>query len=86
MRRKGEKRDGQQPTPFMVARWRDGEEKGAGGPGSAPRGGWERGRERGPRAWQGQLGQPTSAPGRRVAPLPRDRGGRRGARDAGASG
>jgi hypothetical protein len=65
-----------------------GEEKGLGVWGLAPRGG-ENGAERGgPRRGGKQLGWPASAPSwrARVAPLPCDRRGRRGASDAGVSG
>jgi hypothetical protein len=62
--------------------------KGQGVRGSAPRRGENREERGGPRRGGGQLGRPASAPGRRAwaAPLPRDRGGRRGGSDAGASG
>jgi hypothetical protein len=50
-KRNGAKRGNERrPTPFMVARQRG---MGQGGPGSALRGGRERGRERGPRARRG---------------------------------
>jgi hypothetical protein len=65
-----------------------GEEKGLGVRGLAPRGG-ENGAERGgPRRGGKQLGWPASAPSwrARVASLPCDRRGRRGASDAGVSG
>jgi hypothetical protein len=66
----------------MVARWRGVKRKKAGGSqASAPRGGENREERGGPGRGGGQLGRPTSTPGRRAwaAQLPRDRGGRRGA-------
>jgi hypothetical protein len=39
--KKGRKEGRVAADAFMAARWRDGEERGQGGPGSAPRGGWE---------------------------------------------
>jgi hypothetical protein len=74
---RGEKGNGQWPTPFMAARWhgreeRQGSEEERGGSGRDG----------------GQLEWPASAPGQwaRVAALLHDIGGRRGAGDAGASG
>jgi hypothetical protein len=57
--------------------------KGAGVQSSAPCGGENREERGGPGCCGGQLGWPASVPGRRAlaAPLPRDRGGRRGVSD-----
>jgi hypothetical protein len=73
----------------MAARWRGRRGKGQGVRGSVPHGG-ENGEERGRGA--GATGDISGGrhrpPGQRAwaAPLPRDRGGRRGMSDVGASG